>query len=163
MDTAFFSGSNPSLISSKMLKDINKELEFTIPEGPTWNQSIGGFYKNYIRPNTFPIMVCVLLGLFLFIKYLIKKDKDSKNKKHRRKHKTDLFEYDSADESDNDSDYNSVDRFIHNDNEYAVINGKKYEYNELTGKYQQVQDTSTEDDYSIEDKLREDSDDNWKI
>jgi hypothetical protein len=159
MDTAFFSGSHPSLISSKMLKDINKELEFITPEGPTWNQSIGGFYKNYIRPNTFPIMVFVLLGLFLLIKYLIKKDKDNKNKKHKRKHKINSFEYDN----DDDSDYNSVDRFIHNDNEYAVINGKKYEYNELTGKYRQVQDTSTEDDYSIEDKLREDSDDNWKI
>jgi hypothetical protein len=152
MDTDFFSGAKPSLISSKMMKDINKQLDFSVSEGPTWGQSIGGFYENYIKPNIFPIAICVMFAIFLLIRYLIKKDKDKdkykKSKKDRYPHVSEYRDnYGIPDDG----------RFIHNDNEYAIVNGKKYEYNEFTGKYQPIQETSSEDDYSIEDKLRDEA------
>ena len=158
MDTDFFSGAKPSLISSKMLKDINKHLEFSASEGPTWGQSFGGFYENYVKPNVLPIAIFIIFAVFLIIRYLIKKDKDKYRKHKKNKHRVKLEEYDyNGDNDETNSNMGLNDgRFIYNDSEYAIVNGKKYEYNEVTGKYQPMNDTLTDDDYSIDDKLRDD-------
>jgi len=162
MDTDFFSGAKPSLISSKMLKDINKHLEFSASDGPTWGQSVGGFYENYIKPNIFPIVIFAVFAIFLLIRYLIKKDKDKDKNKYKKnkknKHRTVLREHEHEHEYEHSDNYNTEPtdgRFIYNDSEYAIVNGKKYEYNDFLGKYQPVNDTLTEDDYSIDDKLRD--------
>lgn len=77
----FFSGTNPDLISNKVLKEINKSLiakPVDVPILPSLGDNMSSFYSNYIQPNLFPIIVFVLITIYLFIKYVLKRDKDEK-------------------------------------------------------------------------------------
>jgi hypothetical protein len=75
----FFSMTNPELISSKTIKTINQMVyKSSDYVAPTWKSNLGDFYKNYIQPNLFPIIVFFILFIFLLIKYILKRDKDEK-------------------------------------------------------------------------------------
>jgi hypothetical protein len=90
----YFSGANPDLISNKCLKELNTSLiKPTVVEYPTLTSNLSGFYTDYIRPNIFPIIVFVLISVYLFIKYVLKRDKDENEdtpskstKKHKHNH-----------------------------------------------------------------------------
>jgi hypothetical protein len=92
----YFSGANPDLISNKSLKELNMTLaKPTVIEHPTLTSNLSGFYSDYIQPNIFPIIVFVLISVYLFIKYVLKRDKDENEdkpskstKKHKHKHST---------------------------------------------------------------------------
>ena len=80
MNSQLFTGSNPSLINSKMIQDIQNELQLSDNKQreASLGTSCSNFYNNYISHNSFPLLVFLLIGLYLFIKYHIKKDKESK-------------------------------------------------------------------------------------
>lgn len=88
----YFSGANPDLISNKSLKELNIILQHPTVEHPTLASNFSGFYSDYIQPNIFPIIIFVLISVYLFIKYVLKRDKDenendSKDNNHAKKHK----------------------------------------------------------------------------
>ena len=94
MDT--FDGSKPNLINGDVIRKLESELNIDMhDEGNKVLNGIGNFYTTYILPNMFPIIVICLLIIYLFIKYVIKKDRDEamqnelKNKKKKKnKHDT---------------------------------------------------------------------------
>lgn len=81
MDTLdTFDGSNPNLVSSKTLKDI--ETKLNVPNNNDNSNrminGIGAFYNEYIAPNLFPLIVISLLIIYLTIKYVLKRDREEK-------------------------------------------------------------------------------------
>jgi hypothetical protein len=77
-NTQFFSGTKPNLINEKALKSINKILDNnTIPNQATTGEHLYKLYDDYIKPNMFGILVIVVISLFLFIRYIIKKYNES--------------------------------------------------------------------------------------
>jgi hypothetical protein len=81
MDT--FNGANPNLISKKVLNDLEKTLTLPEQKNKVIN-SIGVFYSTYISPNMFPIIMMSFFCVYLIIKYILKKDKDLKQKKQKK-------------------------------------------------------------------------------
>jgi len=76
----YFSGVQPDLISGKSLKDLNTTLLKPVPNiQPVWKENVSGFYNNYVAPNVFPIIMIVLVGIFLLIKYIMKNEKEHFN------------------------------------------------------------------------------------
>jgi|694.fasta_scaffold103803_4 hypothetical protein len=77
----FFSGTQPAIVSEKTINKISKPIDpikqITIV---SWSDNLSGFYENYIKPNMFPLIIFILVGIFLFIKYVMKYDKDEKKK-----------------------------------------------------------------------------------
>lgn len=87
MDSDPFIGIKPDLVSQKLLKDIEMKLnvddDYIFSENPdNLVTAVGGFYKNFVEPNLFPIIVISLLLIYLAIKYVIKVDKEEKIKEH---------------------------------------------------------------------------------
>jgi hypothetical protein len=73
-NTQFFSGTKPNLINEKALKSINKILDTsTIQNQETTGEHLYKLYDNYVKPNMFGLLVIVIVSLFLFIRYIIKK------------------------------------------------------------------------------------------
>jgi hypothetical protein len=88
-----FDGSNPNLISSKTIKDIESQLDLADrDDGNKVINGIGSFYNNYLSPNLFPIIVVSLLALYLTIKYILKKDREEREdddlQSETRRHRT---------------------------------------------------------------------------
>lgn len=79
----FFSGKQPDLISAQTMKELTKTLE---PAGEQkvkfvhWTDGLSGFYEKFIEPNMFAIIVLIFVGIFLFVRYLMKKDRVKKEK-----------------------------------------------------------------------------------
>lgn len=76
-NTQFFSGMRPNLINEKALKTINKILDNSEIPPPTTGEHLFKLYDEYIKPNVFGILIIVIISLFLFIRYVIKKYNDS--------------------------------------------------------------------------------------
>jgi hypothetical protein len=77
-NSQFFSGIKPNLINEKALKSISKILdESTIYNQPTTGENLLKLYENYIKPNMFGLLVIVIISIFLFIRYIIKKYNES--------------------------------------------------------------------------------------
>jgi len=73
----YFSGTIPELISSKTIKNISKTLQTGGDiSPPSWTENVVTFYQNYIQPNLFPIIVLIIISVYLFIMYVLKRDKD---------------------------------------------------------------------------------------
>ena len=79
----FFSGTQPAIVSEKTINKISKPIDpikqITIV---SWSDNLSGFYENYIKPNMFPLVIFILVGIVLFIKYIMKYDKDEKKKEN---------------------------------------------------------------------------------
>lgn len=78
-----FDGSQPNLVSNKLIADIEARLKLNSPSNNNTNKVINGlgtFYNDYILPNLFPIIVITLLVLYLTIKYILKRDREEKAK-----------------------------------------------------------------------------------
>ena len=87
MDSDPFIGIKPDLVNQKLLKDIEMKLnvdnDYVFSENPdNLVTVVGGFYTNFVEPNLFPIIVISLLLIYLTIKYIIKVDKEEKNKEY---------------------------------------------------------------------------------
>jgi len=78
MNSEFFTGSNPSLINTKIINEINNELELKGDNNFKEKATISNFYNNYISNNSFALFVFSIIGIYLFIKYQLKLDKDAK-------------------------------------------------------------------------------------
>jgi hypothetical protein len=79
----FFSGTQPAIVSEKTINKISKPIDpikqITIV---SWSDNLSGFFENYIKPNMFPLIIFILVGIVLFIKYIMKYDKDEKKKEN---------------------------------------------------------------------------------
>lgn len=73
MDNIFFSGSSPNLLNDKALKNLNIFLEDSKIEQKSTGEHIITLYREYIKPNLFGLLIFVIVCLFLFVRYLIKK------------------------------------------------------------------------------------------
>jgi len=88
----FFSGSKPNLISNNTLNELqglmgNQETNF---KEVKMNEGISDFYKNYIEPNLFFIILAVFFLLFLYWRYESKNSEpycDVKSKNETKKEK----------------------------------------------------------------------------
>lgn len=74
----YFSGTHPELISNKIIKKLDNELNVDFVHQPKLTDNISSFYTNFIKPNMFPILIFILFAAFLLLKYAIKQDKKQK-------------------------------------------------------------------------------------
>ena len=92
-----FDGSKPYLVNSKTIQNIESRLN--VPERDPDNRVVNGinsFYREYIEPNLFPLIVIGLLAIYLIIKYIIKKDKELKKKEEEEKNNDEEEDDDAA-------------------------------------------------------------------
>jgi hypothetical protein len=78
----FFSNTNPDLISSKSLNDLDKLIlsdSKDIKVGGTLIESSFDFYKKYIQPNLLPIVIIIVFVVFIIYRYMTKKTKHEIN------------------------------------------------------------------------------------
>jgi len=74
-----FSGSEPNLIDEKLIKKIDKLFQ---------TQNLSGWekiYQIYIKPNSFAIIVFVVIICFLIMRYYIKKYKEKQPRLVKKK------------------------------------------------------------------------------
>lgn len=74
----FFSNTNPDLISSKSLNDLDKLIlsdSKDIKVGGTLIESSFDFYKKYVQPNLLPIVIIIVFVVFIIYRYMTKKTK----------------------------------------------------------------------------------------
>ena len=57
MNSEFFTGSNPSLINTKIINEINNELKIKDNCDYKEQVTISHFYNNYISNNSFALFV----------------------------------------------------------------------------------------------------------
>lgn len=71
----FFSNTNPDLISTKSINDLNEAVVVsdTGTKMKTLAGSCGGIYKKYIKPNLIPIIILVAFLSFIIYRYMTKK------------------------------------------------------------------------------------------
>lgn len=74
----FFSNTNPDLISTKSINDLNEAVVVsdTGTKMKTLAGSCEGIYKQYIRPNLIPIVILVAFLSFMIYRYMTKKTSD---------------------------------------------------------------------------------------
>lgn len=142
MDKLFFSGSEPQLLNEKALKSLNKIFENNIIETKTTGEHIFTLYNEYVRPNLFALLILIIVCIFLFIRYIIKKynvenkdeidieiDKEinkelekQKNDEINKYKKDDLTDIDkftiSSKDKDNSKDSDNRSRFTELNEEY---------------------------------------------
>jgi hypothetical protein len=93
-----FDKSHPALVDSQTIQDIENKLNvpFDQNDGNRVLHGLGNFYTEYVQPNMFPIIVILIMCLYLFIKYVLKQDREEKEHK-KRKHS------DQSEDSDSES------------------------------------------------------------
>ncbi len=144
-----FSKSNPILIDKKALKLLGKRFPISSGESQqTWTDNLYHFYGNYIIPNMFALIIFMLLGIFLFIKYVLKqrKLKRKREKKLRKKllekqrqkqkqHQIEYFEPFVEEEINIDEEEDEIDKIddnniTHSDDHKSIFDLEN-EYNNL--------------------------------
>ena len=73
---------NSNLISDKSLKSVEKifkKNKINIHKHINWQENLYHFYSEYIQPNLFPLIIFILIALFLSIRYILKKEKETYN------------------------------------------------------------------------------------
>ena len=156
MNSEFFTGSNPSLINTKIINEINNELEIKDNCDYKEQVTISHFYNNYISNNSFALFVFFLIGIYLFIKYQLKLDKDAKllqEEKELKEYKKTLKENTNYLVNNyNKINYSNIDNNIIDD-EYSLdtLTDKNIENNNLN---KNVSDfiTSTNSNIGISDR-----------
>ena len=100
----FFSGSKPNLISNNTLNELQNLMGYqeTTIKDVKMNEGISDFYRNYIEPNLFFIILAFFFLLFLYWRYesknnepyadTNKNDKKDKKEKKERKEKSNKLE-----------------------------------------------------------------------
>ena len=79
----FFSGSKPNLISNNTLNELQNLMGYqeTNIKEVKMNEGISDFYRNYIEPNLFFIILAVFFLLFLYWRYESKNNEPYENSK----------------------------------------------------------------------------------
>ena len=76
----FFSNTNPDLISSKSLTELDKLIVNSdskkIQIGGTLIDSSFDFYKKFIQPNLLPIIIIIVFIIFIIYRYMTRKTKN---------------------------------------------------------------------------------------
>lgn len=147
MESEFFSGRTPVLINEEFETRVSNMLNVEEYEGPSLNRSFKWLYNEYIVPNMFALIFISCIGIFLYIKWHLAKEKRKKKKKKKNKNKK------GTDDS----------RRV-----MMTENGVAYVYDDQYGKYvpmptsdpRVLTDDKNEDDYSMtkEDLETEESD-----
>jgi len=71
----FFSNTNPNLINSEVLNNLNNRVIIDSPTKTTstLSTSIKDFYKKYVQQNIIPIIIIVLFVTFMIYRYMTHK------------------------------------------------------------------------------------------
>jgi hypothetical protein len=73
-NTKFFSGTKPKLINEKALKSIDKLFDNNAANITMTNEEhLFKIFETYIKPNLFPIVIVIIISIYLFIRYFLKK------------------------------------------------------------------------------------------
>lgn len=79
----FFSQTNPDLINTKSLSDLNKIIiSDTVPQKTMSNlsENLISFYKKYIQANILPIIIIISFVTFIIYRYMTHSEKFDPNK-----------------------------------------------------------------------------------
>lgn len=83
MDNNFFSNTNPSLVDSTLLKNLNDIVIVSDNKKMiTLSESTLNFYNKYIQPNLIPIIIIVLFVGFMIYRYMTTKNESFDPSKH---------------------------------------------------------------------------------
>jgi hypothetical protein len=156
MNSEFFSGSNPSLINNKLLREFNKRLDLPPPPEDTVITSAHSFYKDYVEANLFPLIVILLMALYLFIMYVIKQDKDRERKQKQKEESfIDMKPHVPVSRQTNHS------RYLPDEIKGVKLGDKYYSHRDIYGDYSELDDELISDDYSIDNNNHTATDDTW--
>lgn len=79
----FFSNTNPDLVDSALLKNLNETVIVSDNKKmTTFGESSLNFYKKFIQPNLIPIIVIVLFVGFMIYRYMTLKNETFDPSKH---------------------------------------------------------------------------------
>jgi len=82
----FFSQSKPNLINTSTLQEIDNLLnknDHLIQQNKLLSEN---FYENYIEPNLLFFFAMIILGIFLYYKYILKLEETEDDRINRRKY-----------------------------------------------------------------------------
>lgn len=111
MNKLFFSGTEPQLLNEKALKNLNKIFENDLIETKSTGEHIITLYTEYVRPNLFALIILLIVCLFLFIRYLIKKHDIKNDEKNNEENK----EFDDEQNNENINDKVKIDKINKDD------------------------------------------------
>ena len=146
------------LVNDNIIEKIKNIQTNNIQIRPNWYTNMGQFYKDYIQPNIFALIAIVILGIFLIIRYIIKKEKkrdkikesikiakkirdipgDEKNKKDENDYldnyidemieNDDYFEDDEEEEIDDEMSLQKINRYFSDLEQSGIASNLKDEY-----------------------------------
>lgn len=90
-----YSKTKPKLVSDEILKNLGKTFKVATVKQTQWEDSIGNFYEDYVRPNLFALIVFGLLIVFLTIRYVLKENNKKKKTKIKKINKKIRYGYSS--------------------------------------------------------------------
>jgi hypothetical protein len=127
----------PNLISSKTVKYIDTLIITNDKVVPNLNIHLYNIYNNYLKQNLFPLILISFVCIILFIKYLLKKEKDVKLKMVKNINKKKIIYVDNIKEKEepkieNNKESELDDELFENNNESS--NSDEYDDIDL-GKY----------------------------
>ena len=76
MNNSFFSNTNPDLVDSALLKNLNEVVIVSDTKKVTLGESSINLYKKYIQPNLIPLIVIVLFVGFMIYRYMTRKQEN---------------------------------------------------------------------------------------
>lgn len=119
----------PHLVSHKIMKNLSKILKTTAHKEPTWRENLEFFYTDYIKPNLFALIVFMLIGVFLVLKYYNKQENEiieKREKKRKRKNSKHRLERSSEQRSEPSSEHVSMKMYYHPDSHKYKYDDQNY-------------------------------------
>lgn len=115
----FFSNSKPNLINNQIDNKVKKFVLISQINNKTFSESLIQIYDNYIKHNLFPLIIFLVIGFFLYIRYNIKKmhiEEEYIQKKQKKKTKKQiilkpdqsLYDIDIQEEENNNEDTDKI-------------------------------------------------------
>ena len=144
MDNNFFSNTNPDLVDSTLIKNLNETVIVADKvKMSTLGESSLNFYKKYIQPNLIPLIVIVLFVGFMIYRYMTKKNEDFDPSKHPSDKCQTTLELSETTPHDLDNVINSYIR----DKENEELEGQINEQELLNEFYKTDNDIENREDY----------------
>jgi hypothetical protein len=144
MDNNFFSNTNPDLVDSSLLKNLNETVIVNTTKKTTLSESSLNFYKKFIQPNLIPIIVIILFIGFIIYRYLTRKNE----KFDPSKHPSDITQTKLEHSEINPHELDNVINTYIKDKENEELEGQIDENELLKSFYKPNDDVYNREDYS---------------
>jgi hypothetical protein len=145
MDNNYFSNTNPSLVDSALLKNLNDQVIISEENKVTLGESSINLYKKYIQPNLIPIIVIILFVGFMIYRYMTRKQENFNPTLHPSDKSQTKLEHSEINPHELDNVINTYIRDKENEELEGQINEE-----ELLNEFYKTDKNNREDNYGAE-------------